>query len=176
MIKRQIFPPLTQGSCQKPHAASAAWMPQLSSLQSSYPCDEPAWALPAKSPGSLQDEFFPLPFRSRGLPILCPGPGSQSCSLLAGSCENRQLRGTVHSWNLSVLLSVIIHPGSFSFPSLGKLSSLKPQVLQGLESCQPPAAQDLKETWAHFHNFREQTKKKKHLKKPPKYTNWADSK
>lgn len=56
-----------------------------------------------------------------------------------------------------MLLSVITHPGSFSFPSLGELSSLNPQVLQGLESCQPPAAQDLKETRTHFHHLGEQT-------------------
>lgn len=67
-----------------------------------------------------------------------------------------------------MLLSVITHPGSFSFPSLGELSSPNPQVLQGLESCQPPAAQDLKETWAHFHNLEEQTNKKKKLKKQMK--------
>lgn len=155
-----MFPPLTQGSCQKLQAASAAWILQLPSLQLSYFCDESAWGLPAERPRSLQDEFFPSLCCKKGPPHSLPPRSvqSQSCSLLPGSCENRQLRGIVHSWNLSVLLSLITHPGSFSFSSLGELSSLNPQVLQGLESCQRPAAQDLKETWAHFHNLGEQTK------------------
>lgn len=162
MIKKQIFPSLTQDSCQK---LQAAWMLQLPSLQPSSSCDETAWALLPESPGFLQDEFFPSFSSSRGLPILCPSAQSQSCILLPGSCENRRLRGIVHSWNLSVLQSVITHPGSFSFPGLSELSSLNAQVLQGLESCQPPAAQLLKETWAHFHNLGERTNKQKNFKK-----------
>lgn len=143
-------------------------MLQPPSFQPSYSCDETAWALPAESPGSLKHELFPSLSCRRGLPILCPSAQSQSCSLLPESCENRQLRGIVHSWNLSMLWSVITHPGSFSFPSLGKLSPLNPQVLQGLESCQPPAAQDLKETWAHFNYLGEQMKKKENLRKRSK--------
>lgn len=112
---------------------------------------------PQRAPDPCRMNFSPSFSSRRGLSVLCPCAQSQSCRLLPGSCENRQLRGIVHSWNLSVLLSVITHPGSFSFPSLGELSSLNPQVLQGLESCQPPAAQDLKETPTHFHNLGEQT-------------------
>lgn len=160
IIKKQILPSLTQGSCQK---LQAAWVLQLPSLQPSSSCDENAWFLLPESPGILQDRIFPPLSSWRGLLILCPSARSQSCILLPGSCENRWLRGIVHSWNLSVLRSVITHPGSFSFPGLGELSSLNPQVLQALESCQPPAAQDLKETWAHFHNLGEQANKQQNF-------------
>lgn len=154
IIKRQIFPFLNQDSYQNLHAdsATASLSPHVS---------VPVMRLPELCPQRAPDPCtmsFPPSFSSRrGLSILCPSALSQSCRLLPGSCENRQLRGIVHSWNLSMLLSVITHPGSFSFPSLGELSSLNPQVLQGLESCQPPAAQDLKETRTYFHNLREQT-------------------